>query len=187
MTTVSLRKSWNSVLQQKMLHCKKNVTMHSHGTASNSLPSSAAFYAKSHPSMLQNFYRRKQCATPEFLKKATTMTFLWDLVTHVFFFQGEMLVCHSNNWYLVSRLHTKTQDSSPAITFNMKSASCTDHSRSPAAVTFIWYSIRICGTNLHMHAALTNLLSECSELIHMRCQFICYCSIITYQSDVMTV
>jgi hypothetical protein len=49
---------------------------HSHGTESNSVPSSAAFYAKSHPSMLQNFYRRKQCATPEFLKKATKMTFL---------------------------------------------------------------------------------------------------------------
>jgi hypothetical protein len=76
----------------------------------------------------------------------------------------------------------------PNIHLHKKSSSsCTDHSRSPAAMTFIWYSIRICGTNLHMHVALTNLLSECFELIHMRCQSICYCSIITYQSDVMTV
>jgi hypothetical protein len=123
------------------------------------------------------------------LVEATTMTLLfWELVTHIFFFQCDMLVCHSKRWqHLVSGLHTKTQDSSPAIIFNKKSASCTDHSRSPAAMTFIWYSIRNCGTNLHMHIALTYLLSECSELIHMRCQFICYCSIITYQSDVMTV
>jgi len=28
---------------------------HCHGTGSNSVPSSSAFYAKSHPSMLQNF------------------------------------------------------------------------------------------------------------------------------------
>jgi len=147
---------------------------------------SSAFYAKSHPSMLQNFYIRKQCVTPQFLKKATTMTFLWDLVTQVFFFQGEMLVCHSKNWYLSSGLHTKTQDSSPAIIFNKKSASCTDHSRSPAAMT-IWYTSRIVAQIYICMPHWQIFFSESSELIHIRRQFICYCLIITYQSDVMTV
>jgi hypothetical protein len=93
------------------------------------------------------------------------------------------------NQELISCLRTAHKDTRfiPTFIFNKKASSCTDHSRNPPAMTFIWYSIRICGTNLHMHVALTNLLAECFELIHMRCQFICYCSIITYQSDVMTV
>jgi len=63
--------------------------------------------------------------------------------------------------------------------FDRRSVSCIGHSMSSADITFpisAWPSVWMHGTNFvqactHTHTALTSFLSECSEMICMRCQF----------------
>jgi hypothetical protein len=92
----------------------------------------------------------------------------WNFVTCSFFFWHDILVWHSQDWYLISDSEAKIQDLPPVVIFDKRSASCVDHSKSSLSPSSP--PPELLAQISHASAALTYVLLECSDSLCRRCQ-----------------